>query len=254
MSVIAISSGKGSPGATFVAVNLAAAMERAGEEVLLLDLDPSGGDVCCYLRLDPRRGLYPLLRMEGQIPGPERLMGEAEERAGFLAVCGFPEPSDVVSPEVLLAAMRAGRSTGRTVVADLGRVSNPVLPAAADSDRLVLVVRPDLASVLGAERALRLLEPPVPRERIGAVLSGFERRRPGDRAEVQDALGIPVTGTVPRDLRGARRALLEQAPAATRRLRSAFDSLAQALRNGLRATEVGEPVVSRQVSEVHAWP
>ena len=54
MSAIAVCSGKGSPGTTFVAVNLAAASARAGEQVLLLDLDPAGGDLC-YLGLDPRR-------------------------------------------------------------------------------------------------------------------------------------------------------------------------------------------------------
>lgn len=47
MSVIAVCSGKGSPGATFVAANLAAALSRANEEAVLLDLDPAGGDLCC---------------------------------------------------------------------------------------------------------------------------------------------------------------------------------------------------------------
>lgn len=247
MSVIALSSGKGSPGATFVAVNLAAAMARAGEDVLLLDLDPSGGDVGCYLGLDPRRGLYPLLRMEGGIPDPERLLAEAEERAGFRALCGFPEPTALASQEALVAALRAARGTGRTVLADLGRVSETVLPAAAETDRLLLVVRPDLVSVLGAQRALHLLGPSVPGQRIAAVLSGLERGRPGDRAEAGDALVVPILGAIPRDGRGSRKALLSQAPATTRRLRKAFDSLAraaapdEAAREGPPLAGVAEP-------------
>jgi Mrp family chromosome partitioning ATPase len=252
MSVIAASSGKGSPGATFVAVNLAAAMARTGEDVLLLDLDPSGGDVCCYLGLDPRRGLYPLLRMEGGIPGPERLLEEAEERAGFLAVCGFPEPSNLASSGMLLAAVQAGRGTGRTVLADLGRASEAAASVASRADRLLLVVRPDLVSVLGAERALRMLEPSIARGRIGAVLSGLERRRPGDRAEVGEALRLPIAGALPPDARGARKALLKQAPASTKRLRRAFDSLAADPRGGAVVTSdaeesatVVEPVEAR---------
>ncbi|MGH2659136.1 MAG: hypothetical protein ACRDHS_05560, partial [Actinomycetota bacterium] len=116
MSAIVVCSGKGSPGATFVAANLASAMARAKGAVLLLDLDPDGGDLCCYLRLDPRRGLYPLLRMEGSISETTRLLGEAEERSGFLVVCGFQEPSDLASAGVLAGALSAARGSGRTIL------------------------------------------------------------------------------------------------------------------------------------------
>jgi MinD-like ATPase involved in chromosome partitioning or flagellar assembly len=230
MTLIAVCSGKGSPGATFVAVNLAAAMDRAGEGPLLLDLDPSGGDLCCYLGLDPRRGLYPHLRVEGGVPDLEDLLAEAEERAGFLAVSGFPEPSELASSEILVGIARAARSAGRTVLTDLGRPSELVGPSASMADRIILVVRPDLVSVLGAERALRLLDAGgVDRDRIDIVVSGVERRRPGDLAEVQDALRLAVVASVPLDRRGARKALLQQAPARTRRLRKAFDALASVM-------------------------
>ena len=158
MSAIVVCSGKGSPGATFVSVNLAAGLARAGEEVLLLDLDPAGGDLCSYLGLDPRQGLYPLLRMEGSLSGSARLLAEAEERSGFLGVCGFPEPSDLASADVLAEALAAGRKSGRTVIADIGRVCKTNAPLAAEGELVILVVRADLVSVLGAQRALRQLE------------------------------------------------------------------------------------------------
>jgi Mrp family chromosome partitioning ATPase len=249
MSVIAVCSGKGSPGATFVAVNLAAAMARAGEELLLLDLDPFGGDLCCYLGLDPRRGLYPLLRMEGGVPEAERLLTEAEERAGFLAVSGFPEPSELASSEVLAALSTAARSTGRIVLADLGRASEFTGPAAGMADRTILVARPDLVSVLGAERALRRLDAAgVNRHRIDVVISGVERRRPGDLAEVEEALRLPVVGSVPLDRQGARKALLEQAPVRTRRLRRAFDSLAGRMLRPQPAEATREPAEAAGVT------
>jgi Flp pilus assembly CpaE family ATPase len=250
MSVIAISSGKGSPGATFVAANLPGALARAGEKVLLLDLDPSGGDLCCYLGLDPRRGLFPMLRLEGGVPGPERLLAEADERSGVLAVCGFPEPGELASPEVLVSIVRAARATGRTVVADLGRASERVEGAVREADRVILVVRPDLVSVLGAERALRQLDASgVPRERIDLVISGIEWRRPADLAEVGEALGLPVLGSVPLDRRGARKALVEQTPATTRRLRKGFDALAERiLTEGREESQESTPEPARVAS------
>lgn len=250
MSAIAVCSGKGSPGATFVAANLSAAMARAAEDVLLLDLDPSGGDLCCYLGLDPRRGLYPMLRLGGGVPGPDGLLAEAEGRAGFLAVCGFPEPGDLASPEVLSGILRAARATGRRVLADLGRASGDVEEAVRDADRVILVVRPDLVSVLGAERALRWLDAAdVFRERIDLVVCGIERRRPADVNEVEEALGLPVLGSVPLDRRGARTALVEQTPATTRRLRKAFDALAERiLDEGREESPLSPPEPARVAS------
>lgn len=241
MSAIVVCSGKGSPGATFVAANLAAALARAKEETLLLDLDPAGGDLCCYLGLDPRRGLYPLLRMEGSISGTARLLTEAEERSGFHVVSGFPEPSDLASTGVLAEALAAASASGRILIADIGRVSETNALVAAKAELVLLVVRADLVSVLGAERALRQLEAGgTRRERITIVVSGHERRRPADLAEVGEALRLPVLGAVPLDRRGARKALVSQSPAATRRLRRAFDALSEAARRTL-AKAGGEP-------------
>jgi Flp pilus assembly CpaE family ATPase len=228
VSTVAVCSGKGSPGATFVATNLAAAMAGNGMDVLLLDLDPAGGDVCCYLGLDPRKGLYPLLRMEGIPTEPERLLAEAEARSGFQVLGGFPDACELDgSQKTLVAVLRTAKLSGRTVVVDIGRVSEANAPLAAEADLVMLVVRPDLVSVLGAERALRCLEAAtVSRERVVAVVCGLERRRPGDRAEVADALGLPVLGAVPLDRRRMRKALLAQAPASTRRFRRAFGAFA----------------------------
>jgi flagellar biosynthesis protein FlhG len=253
LSAIAVCSGKGSPGATFVAANLAAALSRANEETVLLDLDPAGGDLCCYLGLDPRRGLYPLLRMEGTISGTARLLTEAEERSGFRAVGGFPESSELASTGVLAGALAAASASGRIVVADLGRVFETNAPIVAKCDLVLLVVRADLVSVLGAERALRQLEAEgTRRERVTVVVSGHEKRRPADLAEVGEALRLPVLGAVPLDQRGARKALLSQSPAATRRLRRAFDALAAATRRTIAEVSAEPEMPVPEFVEVRA--
>jgi Flp pilus assembly CpaE family ATPase len=252
LSAIVVGSGKGSPGATFVAVNLTAALARAKQDAVLLDLDPAGGDLCCYLGLDPRRGLYPLLRMEGSVSGPSRLLAEAEERSGFRVVGGFPEASELASPHVLAAALAAPSAPDRVIVADIGRVATVNAPIAAQAELVLLVVRTDLVSVLGAERALKQLEAGgTDRERIRAVVSWHERRRPADLAEVGEALRLPIVGTVPVDRRGARKALIAQRPAATRRLSRAFDALSRAARRAIPdASAKGEAAL--ELTEVSA--
>jgi Flp pilus assembly CpaE family ATPase len=254
LSAIVMCSGKSSPGATFVAVNLAAASARAGEPALLLDLDPAGGDLGCYLGLDPRRGLYPLLRMEGWVSGSARLIAEAEEVAGFEVVCGLPEPSDLASPDALAGALDAAIESGRTVIADIGRICETNAPIASRAGLVLLVVRADLPSVLGAERALRQLDAAgTTREQISTVVSAYERRRPGDLAEVEEALRLPVLGAVPLDRRAARKALISQAPVVGRRLRGTFDALSAAARRRLADVEHGTELLPQpELSEARA--
>lgn len=242
MSVVSVCSGKGSPGATFCGINIAAALARAGEDVLLLDLDPAGGDVAAYLGLDTRRGLYPLLRMDNGLPEPEALVAEAEERAGFWAVCGFPEPSALSASVDLLARTIEEAAADRMVVCDLGRVTEQSALVAARSDLVLLVVRPDLVSVLGAERALRRLElAGVERERIDVVVSCAERRRPADLAQVAGALGLDVISSTPINRRAARRALTSQMPVSKGPLARGFRLLASSVRARL-VTESKEVV------------
>lgn len=242
MSVIAMCSGKGSPGATFVAVNLAAALARSADEVLLLDLDRAGGDVGAYLGLDPRRGIHPLLRMNDRLPQTEALVREGEERGGVLAVAGFPEASSVDASTVA-HLLRAARDSGKAIVADLGRVSDDTAVVAREADLVLLVVRPDLVSVLGAERALRALKAgTVPPDRLSAVISGLERRRPADVKETADATGIRVIGSVPLHRRAARGALVAQTPVSKGPLARAFMSLASTVRKELMPSVGREPV------------
>lgn len=230
MSAIAVCSGKGSPGATFVAVNLAVAMARTRERVMLIDLDPAGGDIAAYLGLGPKKGLYPLLQMERSLPDLAVIEREAEERLGVFAVGGFPVEATPESRVALPALLLRLRGYPGDVVADIGRVGEASAATASHADLVVLVVRPDLVSVLGAERALRALnQAGVARDKVRIFVSGAERRRPGDIAEVATALKVEVVGSIPFARKAARRSLVQQAPIAKGHLLKAFGELASTI-------------------------
>ena len=77
MRLVAVTGGKGGPGATTLAVGLAGAWAAAGQSVLLVDLDPAGGDVAAHLPVaDMRRGVAPLLGSPGVPPGPAAVLAE----------------------------------------------------------------------------------------------------------------------------------------------------------------------------------
>lgn len=243
MTTVAVCSGKGSPGTTFVAIDLSAALARSGQPVLLLDLDPAGGDVAAYLGLDPRRGLFPLLRMNAGVPDGSAIAREAEEVAGILAMAGFPEAFSAAPPEVLASVIESAGTADRWVVADVGRVDEASATVARGVDLCIVVARPDLVSVLGAERALRHLERGgVDRTRIVSVLCGADRRRPADVAEVAEALRVPLLGTVPWNRRAARKEMTSQRPAEKGPLARAFALLTASMRERLEGSvAVGAP-------------
>lgn len=226
MRSIAVCSGKGSPGATFVAVNLAYAMASASRPALLLDLDPNGGDVAGYLGLDPRKGLYPMSLLGRGNFSAETLQAEIEERCGIPCIGGFPRATDFDSA-LLLQIMAAACGTGREVVADVGRIDRRSAEVAAAADRVLLVARPNLISVHGADRAKEiLLGTGVDPDRLRLVVNGWEWRRAADVAEIGNNLGVPVLRMIPLGNKGARRALQAQTPIQNGRLAKAFAGLA----------------------------
>jgi hypothetical protein len=89
MRLVAVTGGKGGPGATTLAVGLAGAWAAAGQSVLLVDLDPAGGDVAAHLPVaDVRRGVAPLLGSPGVPLGPAAVLAEIAQvnrRVGLLA-------------------------------------------------------------------------------------------------------------------------------------------------------------------------
>lgn len=226
MSLVAVCAGKGSPGATFVSLNLARALNDSGAGPLLVDLDSHGGDLAAYLGLDPRKGIQPLRLMSGGYT-PEGLIGEVDERAGIACINGFPRAEDANS-EAVSEILSAASATGRFVVADLGRVSPGFAGTAGRADLVLVVARPDIVSVHGAERAIETLRAiGIAQSKVGVVVTDWKWRQVADVSEIADALRIPVLGMIPNGPRAIRAAMRNQTPVTAKKIARAFDQLAR---------------------------
>jgi len=164
--VIVVLSGKGAPGATTVAIALAAALAERGRRTALLDADLSGGNVGAYLDLDPRRGLFALAygREAGQEGWERRVEEELQDGPGFLVLNGIEraEQRSTVSVDVLTTAIAALRRSFEDVVVDAGAVTPGLASGATDAflrgaDRLLLVANGDVVALWNAQAALRHL-------------------------------------------------------------------------------------------------
>jgi Flp pilus assembly CpaE family ATPase len=227
-------SAKGSPGVTTTALCLAAA--RHPDPALVVEADPSGGDLECWY--GPRResGLIGLATTLGP-----RVASDGLERHTTQLVRGvraLTAPTTSRSATATLAA--AGDALGATlaryeglVLVDRGRwwISRET-EVVAGSDLVVVVCRPALASVEHSRELLEQARQVNSRLRL-VVVGGTHPYGPD---EIAAAVGVPVVGVLPWDPEGVSTLIDDGAATAWRRTALA-DAAARLVRELMEATE-----------------
>lgn len=253
--VVGLTSGKGAPGKTTVAIAIAAALGSVGYSVALVDADLRAGNVAPYLGLDPRRGLVGLAVAGG--PLEARLASEVQDGPGCVVLAGVerPELAGALPPELVTGAIARLRSRYERVVVDLG--SLPEAGALRATDHTLLVTAGDLVSLWNARLALRSLGEDGG-GRWSVVVNRREGREHYDGEEIERALGVPVLGAVREDRKAARRAIERQTPlteaggkaaADIRAIAAALDGIFAPDPGAASADVAGAPVVV----EVSRW-
>ena len=160
--IVAVTSGKGGPGKTTVAIGLAAALavELGGERVALADYDLRGGNVATWTGIDQSRGL-----MRARLPGedsPEIAAGDLEETAFHcLALAGLERGAAsyrmiMDDADRCLAALAANISEHGIVVVDCESNAQPGLVLDRAS-LAILVCGSDAIGAWNARGAAQLL-------------------------------------------------------------------------------------------------
>jgi flagellar biosynthesis protein FlhG len=155
--LVAIASGKGGVGKTWLAVTLSHALARAGRRVLLFDADLGLANVDIQLGLVPAGDL-------GAVLAGRLVLARAVQRhaAGFdiLAGCSGSGSLAALDPPALEALLRALREVARgydQVVLDLGAGVEPtVRRVAALADLLLVVATAEPTSLTDAYAVLKL--------------------------------------------------------------------------------------------------
>jgi len=202
MTVVAVGSVRGAPGATSCAIGLSRSWPAP--HVVLLEADPSGGVLAARTGLAHDPGLVSLA--SNSRPGaPADLVAHGQPVSEQLSVvCG---PSSGTQARAALSGrsdeiVAAVRNAPLPVVIDVGRVDqwSPALPLARAASMVVLVARPYLEQIehlISSAESLRRTGLD-----LGVVLIG---ERPYGGHEVDDALGdsAHVLAVLPDDARSA---------------------------------------------------
>ncbi|HKE72120.1 MAG TPA: hypothetical protein VKB57_00790 [Acidimicrobiales bacterium] len=207
MTVVALLSVKGSPGVTTAAAALAAAAAASERRTLLVELDPSGGDLRLLAAEPPSEPN--LVHAAGELRHMRGADAALDAEAvdvlpglrGLAAPAGAAEAAAVVSSIGGDRWMPAFRGWSGTVVVDAGRW-DPRQEAAgriAGADVVLLVCRAAAPSVEHARHLVVTVRQAAQRP-VAALVVG---QRPYPPDVVAAALDLPLAGGLAWDARGA---------------------------------------------------
>lgn len=185
--IVAVTSGKGGVGKTFVSANLAAALSRRGQRVLVLDADLGLANLDVVLNLHPKITLHDVFTgkaslEEAVIPTP----------GGFdvlLAGSGMVEYSRL-TPEVrnqLLNVIQELTPRYDVVLLDTGAgISDVVLFSISLASEVLIVATPEPTSLTDAYAAIKVLAMQQKRQHVRMVIN--QAARPGDGRAITSQL------------------------------------------------------------------
>lgn len=185
--ITAVTSGKGGVGKTFVAANLAAALTRLGEKVLVLDADLGLANLDVVLNLHPKITLHEVFTgkrdiMEAILPAP----------GGFsvlLAGSGLVEYSRLTPHirEQLQGVIQRVAPMFDRVLLDTGAgISDVVLYTISLADDVLVVAAPEPTSLADAYATIKVLATTQARRMVHLLVN--QANKPADGRNVRQQL------------------------------------------------------------------
>jgi flagellar biosynthesis protein FlhG len=184
--VLAVTSGKGGVGKTFVSANLAAALAKRGHRVLVLDADLG------LANLDVVLNLYPKITLHDVFTGKAKLEEAVIKAPGgfsvLLAGSGMVEYSHL-TPQVrddFLGIMNSLVPKYDVVILDTGAgISDVVLFAVSLASEVLVVATPEPTSLTDAYATIKVLVGQQKRQIIRMVINQTARLGDGRAITVQ---------------------------------------------------------------------
>lgn len=206
--LLAVASFKGSPGVTTFSVALAACWP-APVRTVLVEVDPSGGDVTTRFCLPSSPGLLSLAAAARGSADPGLLWQHTQALPGGLLAVTAPPDADLTQGAVLTLMSDSSSATGLlrasahrpgvVVIADCGRVdhASAAMSVVREADVLLLLTRAHADDLAHLARRLPAAGRWTPRPVLLLVGDGYST------ADVGRELGVIPLGRIPHDPRGA---------------------------------------------------
>jgi flagellar biosynthesis protein FlhG len=195
-SIIAVTSGKGGVGKTFVSTNLACALAQRGERVLVLDADLGLANLDVVLNLFPKITLHDVFTGKSDLE--HAILPAPGNFSVLLAGSGLVEYSRL-TPEVrdkLLEVIEAVTPRFDRIILDTGAgISDVVLYTVSLADEVLIVATPEPTSLTDAYATIKVLATQQERRRMRLVVNQVSRAGEGRtiRGQLQQVVDRYVT-------------------------------------------------------------
>jgi flagellar biosynthesis protein FlhG len=202
-SVLAVTSGKGGVGKTFFSANLAAALARHGERVLVLDADLGLANLDVVLNLHPKITLHDVFT--GKATLEEAILPAPGGFSVLLAGSGLVEYSRLtpqVREQLVEIIDRLAPRFDRILLDTGAGISDVVLHAISLADDVLVIATPEPTSMTDAYATIKLLATQQGRRTIRIVVNQVSVT--GEGRTIRNQLQLVVDRFVCPHLDGAR--------------------------------------------------
>jgi flagellar biosynthesis protein FlhG len=202
-SVLAVTSGKGGVGKTFFSANLAAALARRGERVLVLDADLGLANLDVVLNLHPKITLHDVFT--GKATLDEAILPAPGGFSVLLAGSGLVEYSRLtahVREQLVEIIDRVAPRFDRILLDTGAGISDVVLHAISLADDVLVIATPEPTSMTDAYATIKLLATQQRRRAIRVVVNQVSVA--GEGRTIRNQLQLVVDRFVAPHLNGGR--------------------------------------------------
>ncbi|HEY2974948.1 MAG TPA: AAA family ATPase [Pyrinomonadaceae bacterium] len=200
--LVAVFSGKGGAGVSFLATNLAAAMDVP---TLLMDLNLQAGDTASFLGLEPKYSLTDFVVNRTRLDDSliSSLLTPHSARLALLAAPLEAHEAEDINPAHVTEVLHLLRQRYECLVIDLQHTFDPITIAALDlADDILLIMTLDIPGIRSTKRALKVFERlGYPRGKVHVVVNRWSKNIDVELQKVEAHLDEQLIGFVPNDYR-----------------------------------------------------
>lgn len=200
--VVAVFSGKGGAGVSFVATNLAAAMNRA---TLLADLNLQAGDAASFLGIDPKYSIVDFVHNRARLDDSliNSFLITHTSRMSLLAAPVEAHEAEDVKPQDVTEILHLLRQKFDCIVLDLPHTFDSATVAALDlADDIVLVLTLDIPGIRSTNRAIKVFNRlNYPKTKVHVVVNRWSKNIDVQLQKVEAHLDEQILGLIPNDYR-----------------------------------------------------
>lgn len=200
--IVAVFSGKGGAGVSFVATNLAAAMNVP---TLLADLNLQAGDAASFLGIDPKYSIVDFVHNRARLDDSliNSFLITHTSRMALLAAPLEAHEAEDVKPQDVTEILHLLRQRFDCIVLDLPHTFDSSTVAALDAaDDIVIVLTLDIPGIRSTNRAIKVFNRlNYPKTKVHVVVNRWSKNIDVQLQKVEAHLDEQILGLIPNDYR-----------------------------------------------------